>query len=169
MFKKCNIKISVLKDVTTINDVPTRQLILNDFHLLSTRGHAGINRMINNIKKYYHWKGLHKDIETFVKRCDDCQRHKHPRSYEMDAEGNKYILTIQCDLSKFVEAYQLPNKEALTVAKAMVGNFILRYGIPADIVTDQKKEFMSSIFIETCKILNVKQLYSLSPRNIGCT
>lgn len=184
-FKSYGIKISILNDTRTINDLPTRQLILNDFHLLPTGGHAGINRMFNNIKKYYFWNGLRKDVESFVRRCDDCQRYKHSKPstqpltvtstatsafqkifldlvgpIELDENGNRYILTIQCDLSKFVEAYPLPNKETVTVAKSFVNNFILRYGVPAEIVTDQGTEFMSTIFSETCKILNIKKLNS---------
>lgn len=50
---------------------------------------------------------------------------------DADSYGNRGILTIQCDLTKFVEAYPLPNKEATTVAYSFVNNFILRYGIPA--------------------------------------
>jgi len=37
-----------------------------------------------------------------------------------DVEDNKYVLTIQCDLSKFVEFYVLQNKETEAVARAIV-------------------------------------------------
>lgn len=180
-----NVKLSILSNVRTIDDLPTRQLILNDFHILPTGGHAGVNRLFNNIKKYYTWRGLHSDVEKFVRRCDDCQRYKHsiphtePLSItstastafqkvfldlvgplETDINGNKYILTIQCDLSKFVEAYPLVNKETVTVATSFVKHFILRYGIPLEIVTDQGTEFMSSVFTEVCKILEIRHLNS---------
>lgn len=183
--KYSNIKISILDKVQTINDIATRQLILNDFHMLPTGGHAGINRMYNNLKKYYFWTGLRKDVESFARRCDDCQRYKHSKPntqpltitstasrtfqkifldlvgpIDMDTNGYKYILTIQCDLSKFVEAYPLANKEAETVAQSFVSNFLLRYGLPDEILTDQGTEFLSSIFSETCKLLGIKQLHS---------
>lgn len=180
-----NVKLSIFTNVITITDLPTRQLILNDFHILPTGGHAGINRMFSNIKRYYTWTGLHSDVQKFVQRCDDCQRYKHSKPHieplditttasaafqkifldlvgplETDINGYKYILTIQCDLSKFVEAYPLTNKEAITVANSFVNNFILRYGIPLEIVTDKGTEFLSSIFTEVCKILQIKQLTS---------
>ncbi|RYA67656.1 DDE-type integrase/transposase/recombinase, partial [Enterobacter cloacae complex sp. 2DZ2F20B] len=79
---------------------------------------------------------------------------------EQDVQNNRYILTIQCELSKFVEAYPIPNKEAVTVAESFVQNFILRYGIPQEIVTDQGTEFLSSTFKEACKVLGIKQLNS---------
>lgn len=40
----------VIHDVTRITDRDTKIVILNDFHLLPTSGHAGVNRMLNNIK-----------------------------------------------------------------------------------------------------------------------
>lgn len=183
--KNAGIKISVIPNVQKIIDLETRQLILNDFHLLPTGGHAGINRMYNNIKKYYFWSSLRNDVIKFVKRCDDCQRYKHskpnvePMSITttpsaafqrifLDIVGplpehlgeDRYILTLQCDLSKFVECYALPNKEAKTVAKAFVENFILRYGIPEEIITDQGTEFLAIIFTEICKILKINKLHS---------
>lgn len=185
IFRNHGIKITFLKQVNEVDNLEIRQLILNDFHILHTGGHAGVNRMFNNIKKYYYWKGLHSDVQSFVRRCDQCQRYKHSipniepleitttasTAFEkiyldlmgplpIDLNGNKYILTVQCDLSKFVEAYPIPNKETVTVANCLVTNFLLRYGIPKEILTDQGTEFMSSTFNEMCKILGVSQLNS---------
>lgn len=179
------IKICVIKDLQKIEDKELQQLILNDYHTLCTGGHAGVNRMYNNIKTRYFWSGLKKDVQKFVKRCDDCQRYKYSKPNKepmtitttantafqkvfldlvgplgVDVNNNRYILTLQCELSKFVEAYPLVNKEANTVAKSFVDNFILRYGLPEQVCTDRGSEFLASTFQETCKMLGVKQLIS---------
>lgn len=185
LINETGIKICVIKDVQKVYDRETKQIVLNDFHLLPTGGHAGINRMYNNVKKYYSWIGLRQDVEDFVKKCDDCQRYKHSKlsiepmtitptadsafqriyldlvgPLESDVDNNKYILTLQCDLSKFVECYPLKNKEAVTVAQAFVENFILRFGIPDEIVSDQGTEFLASTLTQTCKLLQIKKLNS---------
>jgi hypothetical protein len=49
--------------------------------------------------------------------------------------GNKYILTFQDDLSKFLVAI------AETVAKEFVLNIVLKLGAPAQILTDQGSIF----------------------------
>lgn len=153
--------------------------------MLPTGGHAGINRMYNNIKRYYFWPGMHKDVENFVKRCDECQRYKHfaltkqplcitttaKSTFEKvslnlvgplppDHENNRYNLTIQCDLSKFVECCPIPNKEADTVARVFVEKFILRYGICQEILTDRGAEVMADIFRKTCELLKINRLNS---------
>lgn len=54
-----------------------------------------------------------------------------------------------------MEAYALPTKDAVTVARVFVSNFILRYGIPKAIATDRGTEFMPATMIEVCKLLNI--------------
>jgi len=176
-------RICIVKGAKRIFDKDMQRIILNDFHILPTSGHAGINRMTNNIKKYYYWPGMTEDVKTFVKKCDSCQRQKHSKyvkepmmitttaSYafqkiyldivgplEKDESEFLFILTLQCELTKYVEAYPLKSKDSVTVAKAFVENFALRYGIPKEIATDRGTEFISSTFDEICKLLNIKHL-----------
>lgn len=187
IIKNMNLRLSIIKDVRKVQGKEMRQIILNDFHILPSGGHAGMSRMYNNIKRFYFWNGLQKDVQDFVKRCDECQRYKHSRPYvepmtitttassafqrvfldlvgplPVDCDNNQYILTLQCELTKFVECYPINNKEAITVAKAFVQNFILRFGVPQTIVSDQGTEFMSKILKEICKILKVQQISSTS-------
>ena len=185
ILKDYNIKICIINKAKRIDCKQTRQLILNDFHILSTAGHAGINRMYANIKKYYFWENLKDDVANFVRKCDDCQRYKHSSTHiepltitttsssafqkvyldlmgplNQDQDDNRYILTIQCELTKFVEAYPIENKESDTVARAFVNNFILRFGIPQTVVTDQGTEFLAKVFKESANILGIKQINS---------
>lgn len=36
-----------------------------------------------------------------------------------------YIITLQCDLTKYVAAYSITTKDAVTVASTLVNNFLL--------------------------------------------
>lgn len=179
-------RICILRDVKRISDKNEQRVIINDFHLLPTSGHAGIRRMINNIKKYYFWTGLEIDVTEFVKRCDKCQKQKHSSHHvkepmsitstaksafekifldivgplDRDYNNYVYILTIQCELSKYIEAYPLFSKQSSEIARAFVNNFVLRYGVPKEIATDRGTEFLSSTVKEVCKLLNINQLQS---------
>lgn len=61
-------------------------------------------------------------------------------------DGNKYILTLQDDLTRFWQAYALSDHEAETVAKVLVSEYICRFALPEKILTDQGKEFTSKNF-----------------------
>jgi hypothetical protein len=142
--------------------------------------------MINSIQKKYYWQNMRKDIDDYVKRCEDCQKQKFSNRntrdkmvitttattsfekvyldivgpLEVDNAGYKYILTLQCELTKYVEAYPLENKDAQTVARAFVENFVLRYGIPKTLATDCGTEFINSTLREVCELLKVEKINS---------
>lgn len=179
-------RICIVQGVEKVMDKDSQRIILNDFHLLPSSGHAGINRMVNNIKKHYFWPSMDNDVRAFVKKCDSCQKQKHSNRYikepmmitstascafqkiyldivgplPTDINDFSYILTLQCELTKFVEAYPLKNKDSVSVAKSLVEGFILRYGIPQVIATDRGSEFMSSTIKEVCNILKIQQIQS---------
>lgn len=173
------------EDIKEITDEMKKQIIINDYHILPTAGHAGVQRTLNTIKKRYFWENMRKDIGNFIKKCDLCQRNKkltQPKvpmvltttansAFEKiyldlvgplltSIDGNQYILTTQCELTKFITVTPIKNKSTEIVAKAFVENVILNYGIPKEIATDRGTEFMSQLFIEICKSLKINKLNS---------
>ena len=172
------------KKIQVIEDEKEKRLILNDFHVLPTAGHAGVKRTLNTIKQRYHWKSMDRDVSKFIKNCSKCQKNKsHNAKQPMrmtstanfafekvfldlvgpllpDASGNQYILTTQCDLTKFVTATPIKDKSTKAVAKAFVENVVLNYGVPRQILTDRGTEFMSTLFQDICKLLQVEKLNS---------
>jgi transposase InsO family protein len=79
-------------------------------------------------------------------------------------KGNKYILTFQDDLSKFVNAIPIPQQDAETVARALVLNIILKIRTPKQILTDQGTNFLSDLFKNVCKLLRIKKLQTTAFR-----
>jgi hypothetical protein len=74
------------------------------------------------------------------------------------AKGNKYILTFQDELSKFLVATPIQRQDAETVAREFVTKVILKVGTPNKILTDQGSNFLSEIFKNTCKMSKIKKL-----------
>jgi hypothetical protein len=71
--------------------------------------------------------------------------------------GNKYILTFQDDLSKFIVAIPIPRQDAETIAKEFVLNIVLKFGAPAQVLTDQGSNVLSDLFKNICKLLIIKK------------
>lgn len=69
--------------------------------------------------------------------------------------GNKFILTVQDDLTKFALGIPIPNQEAVTVSKAFVKNVICQFGAPQSLLTDQGTNFLSEMFKNVCKQLKI--------------
>lgn len=109
---------------------------------------------------------MSKDIATFVKNCEKCILNKVKsknkeklvltptpnRAFEIvgwdaidpfteSCYGNKYALTLICDLTKYLVTIAIPDKSAKTVARAIFEQVILIYGSMNTIKSDLGTEF----------------------------
>ena len=167
-------------------DEESKRLILYEFHDAPVGGHKGMNRTLQAIKTRYKWHNMKRDVERYVRQCKSCQvnkvlgpRRKVPREITSTAAhpfekcyldivgplplstaGNKYILTFQDDLSKYVVATPINQQDATTVAKSFVSQIVLKYGAPRVVQTDQGANFVSELFKTTCKLLKIKKIQS---------
>ena len=69
--------------------------------------------------------------------------------------GNKYIMIVTDYFTRWTEAFALPNQEALTIARALVDEFISQFGLPRQIHTDQGTQFESKLFQNLCELLDI--------------
>lgn len=72
--------------------------------------------------------------------------------------GNRYLLTCVDFLTRFPECIALPDIKAETVARAFFENIILRYGVPRELLTDCGSQFVSNLFTEICRLLEISKL-----------
>lgn len=64
-------KITIIgDDVKEIKDGKDRTTIINDYHILPTAGHAGINRTLHTIQQKFYWPNMKQDIRKFIKSCE---------------------------------------------------------------------------------------------------
>lgn len=73
--------------------------------------------------------------------------------------GNNYDVTIICDLTKFLIAIAVPNKESSTIARAIFENLILKSGCPKNIRTDLGTEY-KGVMNELCELMQIKHDFS---------
>lgn len=72
--------------------------------------------------------------------------------------GNQHVLVIKDRYSKMTRAIPLKQTTASIVAQTFVDNWIMPYGIPATLLTDNGPQFVGTFFAAVCLILGVKQL-----------
>ncbi|KAL4083915.1 hypothetical protein QTP88_029231 [Uroleucon formosanum] len=159
-------------------------MIFKQCHDSIIGGHVGIHRTIKKIKTQFNWRGLKEDVIEYIKNCESCQKGKvankkvkqpmlitstSSEPFEKifldivgplvtTLSGNTYILTLQDDLTKYSMGIALPNHQANTIAEAFVTNFVCTHGIPQTILTDQGTDFLSKIFTEVCKLLQINKI-----------
>lgn len=169
-------KIMEIIDENQINE------LIRELHYSKIGGHVGVNRLEKRIKQFYIFNDMKKKIQNVVLSCDLCQKNKVgkitkiPMAITTTARnpferialdivgplpetmrGNKYLLTFQDDLTKFIETIPLPDQESETIARAFVHHIILKFSSPETILTDNGTNFVSKLFQNTCKILGIKR------------
>ena len=163
--------------------------ILAECHDTPTGGHQGIIRTFKRIKRRYNWPGMLGDVRKYVRKCPKCQIAKPSALGQiplqvtttskyviekilMDVVGplplttrnNKYILTIQDDLSKFLVTIPLVCQDSVTIASALAKHFICIFGVPKIILTNRDSNFISNTIKKLCKLFNIKKINSTAYR-----
>jgi hypothetical protein len=161
--------------------------ILRERHESPIGGHVRMNRSYKRLRHFINWEAMKRDVEEYIQKCEKCRNKMMqcrtrvlltisdtpstifekctidivgPLSNSMI--GNRYILTIQDDLSKFLIAVPLAEQLADEVAKAFVDNVILIYGAPRTILSDCGSQFLSMSFKKVCKLLGIKRTQTTS-------
>ena len=69
-----------------------------------------------------------------------------------------YILVVTDHFTWYAKAYITTNQTAHTVAHFFINEYIMNYGWPEKILTDQAKDFEGKVFKELCEQALIKKL-----------
>lgn len=183
-----NLQIILTKGQETVTDVAKQRELLNLFHNDKMYGgHAGQKKLYSKLRARYYWKNMTKDIANYVKNCKRCTFAKHQQrtrekmtitstpiqSFEevvidtvgplpKSPNGNVYIVTAMCELTKYLIAIPIGDKSANTLADAIFKKVILTHGPMKRLKSDCGTEYKNRVVGDLCKLLNVKQKISTS-------
>ena len=79
---------------------------------------------------------------------------KLPLTYD----GNQYVVVFLDYLTKWVEAFPIPDQQAETVARLLVEEVVCRYGAPERLLSDRGSNFMSELIANVCRLLNIEKV-----------
>lgn len=154
-----------------------RQDVFNQLHGLC---HPGGRATVLLITARYVWPYMKRDIKSWVRQCHQCQSSKvqrHERSpltsflvpderfshVHIDivgplpsSRGYSYLLTCVDRYTRWLEAIPIVDQTAESVARAFFENWVARFGTPLYLVTDQGRNFLSSLFKEVANILGIE-------------
>ena len=148
-----------------------RTEVLHQLHDLRVVGHLGVQRTVSRVQQRFYWPGCSLDVARWCAACPQCASRKgkpgpgrHPMTtvqtgapferlamdildtHQPTPTGYRYILVISDYFTKWTDAIPLRRHTAHDVAKALITRFIVYFGVPKQIHSDQGTEFESQLF-----------------------
>ena len=159
-----------------------RKEILEQLHSSPlSGGHFALEKTLLRIRQRFWWPSMRKDVEKRISWCVPCAarsvagkknvaeiqpRKAGIRFHTLAADilgpvtkatktGAKYILAMTDCFTKFVVTVPLVKTEAQDMAEAIVTGWILHFGVPDCLHTDQGTNFGSRVIQEMCQLLKI--------------
>ncbi len=67
-------------------------------------------------------------------------------------QGNKHVVVFQDYLTKWPMVYPLPDQKAYRIARLLVDEIILFYGVPENLLSDRGTNLLSSLMKDLCQM-----------------
>ena len=145
-------------------------------------GHLGEEKTFHKLKTSYYWPGYHNSVKGWCNTCSSCSQRKtttpHNRAplhsvsigspmqmvavdilgpLPRTSTGNRYVLVAGGYFTEWIEAYPIPNQEAVTVAQKLLDEMFCRFSLPERLRSDQGRQFEADIIKQLCQLLQVEK------------
>ncbi|KAL0411358.1 UNVERIFIED_CONTAM: Transposon Ty3-G Gag-Pol polyprotein [Sesamum latifolium] len=145
-----------------------REEILREAHNAPYAMHPGTVKMYQNLRPYYWWQTMKKDVAEFVAKCMTCQQvkaeHQAPAEWKWEKITMDFVVGLPRTLRKHdaiwvivdrltKSAHFLPIRQGDSLdklAELYVAEIVRLHGVPVSIVSDRDPRFTSR-FWEVCK------------------
>ncbi len=177
-----------LDDWQVVAPQTIRTKVFQACHHHKLAAHQGIVRTLGLLKRRFYWPNMHKDVEAWCQRCTVCGKCKaavrgHGQlqqptygafnervsidlmgPFKKTQNDNDYIVVMQDHFTKWVDGQAVCGKEALTVADAVVQEWVLKHGAPMTLHSDRGREFTAALHQGVCDLLRIAKTYSTAYR-----
>ena len=155
----------------------------------SGQGHFGVEltlkKLKDRFKKEGRWPQQREHVKSFIRNCPCCQLMSQIRTPILtakfttstyssmeriyidsigplteDSKGNKYIIVIIDGFTRWVELYPVPDVTAEVAARVALMDWVGRFGVPAQIMTDNGTQFANQIWEQLSLLLGSEKLES---------
>lgn len=144
-------------------------------------GHFGIERTLALARSRFFWPRMTKELTQMVRTCKRCVLRKSPQPHkvaplvpivstspmelvcidylklERSAGGYENVLVITDHFTRYAQAFPTLNQTAKTTARVLFEKFIVHYGFPERLHSDQGRNFESQIIQQLCNLAGVEK------------
>ena len=164
--------------------IPT---IMHLCHDSKWSGHFGVEKTLHRIKEAWFWPDMITEITQYCRNCPRCLEVNNPHllkpspmeqeerankfNYHIHidlltnlpisiATGNKHVLVVTCQYSKYTQFFPIKTKTAEEIATILLEKWIPLHSIPVIISSDLGKENHNKIISTLLNALGVEHIFS---------
>ena len=142
-------------------------------------GYFAERKTHDRLRRYYWWRGMRADVHCYCRGCLICVTkrggRKPPRSplhpipvgglfqcigvdvlqLPLTQSGNRYAVVFVDYLTKWVEAFTVPDQTAGTIARLLVESVVCVHGVPEQLLSNRGSNFLSDLVRSVCSLLGI--------------
>ena len=142
-------------------------------------GHMGGERTLSLLRERFFWPCMTDEVEKYLAQCHRCLRRKAIQqraslvnitttqplemvcidflSLEPSKGGIENVLVITDHFTRYAQAFPTKNQTTKTTARILFEHYIVHYGFPERIHSNQGRNFESDTIKHLCELANVKK------------
>jgi Integrase zinc binding domain len=154
-------------------------------HFPVVAAHPGVSKMYAAMRRRFYWRNMHKEVEETVRHYTVCAKNRvkerkrtsflklFPASGPLEfvamdilgplpkpEHGNRFLLVISDRFSKLTRTVPMRTITTLCVAKAFCDAWVLSYGPPRYLLTDNVTQFNAKFFLSVCRELGIFKIFT---------
>lgn len=137
--------------------------------------HLSEAKVYSELRRHYWWEGMREDIGKLTRGCLVCATRESGRAsrapltpisvsgpfdrvgvdviqFPKSRLGNHYAVVFVDYLTKWPEAFPVPDQTAATIARLLIDEIISRHGVPAEVLSNRGCAFLSGLMKEVEKL-----------------
>ncbi|KAL0426522.1 UNVERIFIED_CONTAM: Transposon Ty3-I Gag-Pol polyprotein [Sesamum latifolium] len=132
---------------------------MHEAHYAPYAMHPGSTKMYRDLRPYYWWPTMKKDVAEFMAKCLTCQQVK--AEHQAPAGKLHPLSTPEWKLTKSAHFLPIRQNDSLDkLAELYVSEIVRLHGIPTSIVSDRDPRFTSHFWGSLHKALGIKLHFS---------
>ena len=161
-----------------------QEKVMAEMHSGPFGGHFAARGTYEKLARRYYWRGMYADVYRHCQGCLTCAAYRGggrrtrapllPIKVGLPFEkvgvdilempvtdcGNRYIVVFMDYLTKWVEAFPLPDQTSESIARLLVDHVICRHGVPKELLSDRGSNLLSGLMQDVCRLTGMKKVNS---------